>query len=125
MYLKVASLELAQQISQAMYELSVINASGGTQYLYDWIEHPTTGEVVLNLRDDIDLSIHRNADVTKLDDFLSPFITVSELDAVHLQIEAHKGQKLKFVDFIPPSLSNRILTEQDLIDKGWYPDTDI
>lgn len=121
MYLRINSVELAQQISQAMYELSVISIGGGTQYLYDSIPHPNKEEAALIIREDISLFIHPNADITKLDAFLSPLITSEELTTVHEVLEQYKGQKLNFADFIPASLANRVLTKQQLIEEGWFP----
>jgi len=134
----VADEARAIELSTALWSLSVPNLSGHQTNKYcGWITHPTTGGAVIQLPNKA-LYIHPEADINALDSFLMPLITAEELDQVHYVLNICRnggsdpdnenyipGNRVNFLDFLPQSLTNRVKSNQQLEDEGWFSNNEI
>ena len=129
----LSAFERAKAISKALFNLAVPNTAGRVSTEFGIvIEHPTTGEVILKLPNK-PLNIHPEADVTILDNLLSPPATQTELDVIHYVLNVCKSggspedseenipaNRIDFTQFLPDSFQVSIKSETDLTNEGWY-----
>ncbi len=115
--LSTPSEDYARNMSAAMYALSA-PADAQTQYAVGWITHPKTGEVALRLGDEGSY-LQPDADVSA---FIS-VLPISEAEASDLTatLEAARGTHLRYVDMLPDSLTDGMLTHEQMDADGWWP----
>ena len=106
-----------------------LRGSDWTDLFCGMITHPTLPYTVLCLPDSFLVPIHVAADGAELAEILAVFveddaITQQEASGIIAAVQVMAGQQVDIADFIPPSWSDHVITEQQLVDGGWissYP----
>lgn len=128
LYIPTDTLETAQAISKAFYELSrpesVRNEEDVTQYYCSWLVHPTTQAVILQIPD-ISLYIHSEANETIFDEFIQPFVDggevpESEITDTQTLIETSRGNTVSIVDILPSFWKQQGKTQEQLQKENWF-----
>jgi hypothetical protein len=70
--------------------------------------------------------IHLEADGAELDYMLNIFVqdealTQEEADVIRQQVIDSVGQQVSILDFVPPSWSAYVLTQEQMDADGWFP----
>lgn len=127
----LAAPQHAEQLSRSIMRLlrpSHVRGDDWTDLYCDVLHHPANGQAALNLPDHEQVPIHLEADGAELTAILSVFVadgalTQPEADAIVDAVQANAGQQVRIADFIPPSWSPYVLTHQQMVDGGWFPET--
>lgn len=116
------SIPYAQAMSAALWSLArPTRGEGDTAYAVGWIQHPTTGEVALQLGD-YRQRVDPDADVEA---FVSALpIPADEAETLSTTLDNARGQVLAVADWLPPSLAANTLTDAEMKTGGWYAPTD-
>lgn len=89
------------------------------------VTHPTTGQEALALPEQEQVPIHLQATGQELSAMLYRYVadgalTEEERAGIVAAVHAHAGQKVRIADFVPPSWSQHVLTEQQADAAGWF-----
>jgi hypothetical protein len=127
--------ELAKETSRKIYQLSTTDP-GTTQYYCRWIVHPSGQNAVLELpeADTLPIAItSKQYDI--LDSLLQPFEDAKLIPAgsvedmrsrieyrVQQGIESGIPQQINIFDMLPDFWKQQVLSYDDLVKGGWFPD---
>lgn len=132
-YIPVTNIETAILVSEKIYNLTrpviIKGASDITRYYCNWITHPTTNEVMLEMPEIAEIPIHLAAKDDELDDIFQPFvasgfITLDEVAAIKEAIQDNRGQVANIVQFVPTFWINQVKAREELELEGWFGNSD-
>ena len=88
--------------------------------------HPVTGYAALAMPEQQTVPIHIESDGAELSAMLDIFVadaalTQEEADAIRDQVIQVAGQSVSILDFVPPSWSAFVLTQEQMDADGWFP----
>lgn len=88
--------------------------------------HPITGYAALAMPETETVPIHIESDGAELSAMLDIFVadaalTQEEADAIRDQVIQVAGQSVSILDFVPPSWSAYVLTQEQMDADGWFP----
>ncbi|HEY7823655.1 MAG TPA: hypothetical protein VIG24_12510 [Acidimicrobiia bacterium] len=114
------SIPYAQAMSAALWSLArPTRGEGDTAYAVGWVQHPTTGEVALQLGD-YRQRVDPDADVEA---FVSALpIPDDEAATLRTTLDNARGQVLAVADWLPPTLRANVLTDEQMRAAGWWPE---
>lgn len=128
-YIPVTNEQTAAIVSEKIYNLTrptaVKDPNDTTQYYCNWVIHPTTNEVMLEMPEVADIPVHIAAKEDELDDIFQPFvlaefISVEEVQAIKTAIQENKGNAVNINQFIPGFWINQVKTKEELEKDGWF-----
>jgi len=101
----------------------------GTDLYCSVIDHPSNGWSALVLPETETVPIHLEANGSELSELLSVFVqdealTQQEADGITAAIAMVRGQQVRIADFIPPSWSQAVMTEEQAQAMGWFPESE-
>ena len=128
LYVRVAPAH-AHQLSRSLMRLlrpTHLREDNWTDFYCGVITHPETGQTVLALPETDVVPIHMEVNGEELATLLSTFvmdiaITQAEADGIVLAVRANAGKQVRVADFIPPSWSPHVLTQEQVVADGWLP----
>ena len=128
-YIPISSVSAAKKLSKSFFDLSVPDSEKQnfsiSQYLFEWVVHPDTGQVYLELKDQYYLPIHLLANENILDTILNPFILagkITEIDKINARtaIKESKEKKVDVASFIPAFWLNQAKSREQLKSEGFF-----
>lgn len=117
--LTYSSVEYAKAMSAALWSLARPVIAGSTRYAVGWIQHSGTGAVALQIGE-YKQRVDPDADIEAFVAALP--IPQDEATALLATLESARGQSLTVAQWLPPSLMANTLTDQQMIDQGWWPE---
>jgi hypothetical protein len=89
------------------------------------VYHPSNGQAALALPETEQVPIHLEATGDELAAILATFVaddalTPQEATGIVTAVRANAGQRARVVDFIPPSWSQWVLTQEQANEAGWF-----
>lgn len=117
------SVEYAAYISEMIWKMGRPEQTRTEQYVTQfycgWVEHPDSGQLALNMPISNEY-IHPDCDADSIANNLP--ILDEEKTSLISSINAAKGSRIQPSSLIPASLVGNILTVDEAITAGWYPD---
>lgn len=125
----VVAPQHAEQLSRSLMRLlrpSWLREDGWTDLYCAVLRHPSNGQAALALPETEQVPIHIEATGEELSAILYAFVagevlTEDDVAGVAAAVRAHAGQTVRVVDFIPPSWSQWVLTQEQAEAGGWFP----
>lgn len=119
----------AEQLSRSIMRLlrpSHLRDENWTDLYCPVLRHPTNGQAALALPDEEMVPIHVEADGAELASLLAVFVadgalSQAEANGIVAAVQANAGQRVRVVDFIPPSWAAYVLTAEQMQAAGWFP----
>lgn len=89
------------------------------------IEHPSNGWAALVLPETETVPIHLESDGAELRSVLDIFVTrgsltAQEADGITAAVQAYHGREVRIADFVPPSWSQAVMTQEQAEAAGWF-----
>ena len=124
----VVKAEHAKFLNEAIMRLLVpshLREDDWTDLYCPMIKHPQLGYIALILPDVEKVPLHIEADGLELQQIMSIFvndgaITQEEAGFIVGAVRSYAGQTVKIADFLPPSWSGNVFTEEQMIQGGWF-----
>lgn len=123
--------QYAEQFSRGLCRLlrpsHLRNPSDITDLYCEVITHPNGEWCSLVLPETETVPIHLEADGSEMADLLAVFVqdgalTEQEAAGIGQAVIAMCGQQVRIADFIPPSWSQAVLTQEQAAAAGWFPE---
>lgn len=119
----------AEQLSRSLMRLlrpSHLRDETWTDLYCTVVSHPSNGQVALALPETEQVPIHLEATGDELAAILETFVqdealTPQEAAGIVAAVQANAGQRVRVSDFIPPSWSQWMLTQEQANAAGWFP----
>ena len=91
--------------------------------------HPDNGWMALELPDTDTVPVHTQATGAEMQEVLQVFVakgslTPQEAGGIGGAVGAFVGKEVRIADFVPPSWQDKVFTEQQMDEQGWFPDKD-
>jgi hypothetical protein len=119
--------EFSRGLDRLMRPSHLRNARDVTDFYCEVVDHPSNGWSALVLPETETVPIHLEADGSELLEVLQIFVesgslTEQEVGGITQAVMAYRGQPVRIADFIPPSWSQAVMTEEQARSAGWFPE---
>jgi hypothetical protein len=129
-FIPITNAATADLLSRRLFELSrpagVPCEGCVTSHLLQWVTHPETGAVMMEIPEGFDFPVHQIADGETVRPIIQPFVTagkvpVKEVDDLVALVQTKVEDRVAVWDLIPAFWKGLSKTREELELEGWFP----
>ena len=118
--------DFSRGLARLMRPAHLRNQRDVTNFYCEVIDHPSNGWSALVLPETETVPIHLEADGSELLEVLQIFVergslTPQEAQGITGAVISMRGQPVRIRDFVPPSWSQAVMTQEQAEAAGWFP----
>lgn len=113
----------AKELSEELWKILRPNPNQDdvTKYMFENIEHPTSGKIALVVDLDYNILIDSNYNVTRLKELISDDVDADTRESLESKLAGKT--KIKFSEILPPQY--KVETYESMIQKGWFDNPEL